>query len=396
MSLHNASTPPSTKTINTTALNVFRLFQWLHQAPEGLSLREINDNFQKAPNINKVFSEDTIGIYLNTLRQCGCNITRPTKQTGGRYQLHGHQFTPGHEAEITHWANNLAAWKHALMSELSAEVILSVDEVVSALLRQGGDTTTVATYFDGTRSIDYRPFKNIIQTVEAAILSDALVFCQYNSPCNGKEHLYIQPRELVYDNGGLYVEGFQFGGPRGERTRLRIDRFLDCQLTQHPDVAKALMKKQRNNSILAKVIFSSLPLDETAIDSSLNPINSEYDTSLYGAKWMAKQLNYSTTSAPTAAPQSTDPPPLPSSNEMLISHNNDGRCMATFYLEDSFLAVQSLLQCPVAVHVATPTTLRQQYTDELTQLAYCYQIDSPMPFGIPSTNHAPLSQSTAL
>lgn len=76
---------------NLTAYRIIRLAQWLQQSPR--SLDEIHALFKADEGIGKALSQDSLGIYMNTLRALGCDIDRPKPSNDHRYVMHGHAFS---------------------------------------------------------------------------------------------------------------------------------------------------------------------------------------------------------------------------------------------------------------------------------------------------------------
>lgn len=73
-----------------TAYKAYVLFKYLLQTP--LSMDEIIQLYQENSIIDKKFSKDTIRITINTLRELGCDIEKPTPKNGNKYILHSHPF----------------------------------------------------------------------------------------------------------------------------------------------------------------------------------------------------------------------------------------------------------------------------------------------------------------
>ena len=76
--------------LNSTALRIFKLLQWLSIEP--LSVDELNQRFQADPLIQKQVSQDSIWLYINTLRELGCEISRPSPSNEFRHELQYHPF----------------------------------------------------------------------------------------------------------------------------------------------------------------------------------------------------------------------------------------------------------------------------------------------------------------
>jgi predicted DNA-binding transcriptional regulator YafY len=70
---------------------VFLLLNWLLEAPR--SMEELQALYQQHPWCARTPSDDTIRLYINTLKALGCQVQRPTKHTKKRYVLQAHPFT---------------------------------------------------------------------------------------------------------------------------------------------------------------------------------------------------------------------------------------------------------------------------------------------------------------
>ena len=73
-----------------TAYKAYVLFKYLLHSP--LTIEEIIKLFEDNTIIDKKFTEDTIRISVNTLRELGCVIEKPTPTNGNKYVLHHHPF----------------------------------------------------------------------------------------------------------------------------------------------------------------------------------------------------------------------------------------------------------------------------------------------------------------
>ncbi len=77
--------------VNSSAIYVFLLLQWLITAPH--SIEELQQCYEAHPWCAKRISDDSIRLYLNTLRALGCLIERPSSKNNYRYQLLAQSFT---------------------------------------------------------------------------------------------------------------------------------------------------------------------------------------------------------------------------------------------------------------------------------------------------------------
>ncbi len=76
---------------NQTAYRILLLLQWLTEKP--LTMNEINERFQSVDEIGRAVSQDSLWLYINTLKALGCQISRPRPSNGFTYTLSFHPFS---------------------------------------------------------------------------------------------------------------------------------------------------------------------------------------------------------------------------------------------------------------------------------------------------------------
>lgn len=82
----------NTVNCNLMSLTGYRTLVLLKMLIEGPKTnQEINNYFLNDQYIKEKFSNDTLRIYINSLREIGCNITRANK-ANGKYELISHPF----------------------------------------------------------------------------------------------------------------------------------------------------------------------------------------------------------------------------------------------------------------------------------------------------------------
>ena len=81
---------PNLAGLNTTAYRIFKLLEWLIEAP--LTVKEMNQHFLEDEITGKALSEDSLWLYINTLKHLGCDISRPAPSNGYKHVLNFHPF----------------------------------------------------------------------------------------------------------------------------------------------------------------------------------------------------------------------------------------------------------------------------------------------------------------
>src|SRR5574344_2259258 len=81
---------------NVMSLTGFRTLILLRELLKGpMSNEEINQCFLNNEYIKETFSADTLRLYINSLRDVGCEISKAGKSTNNKYVLTSHPFTMG-------------------------------------------------------------------------------------------------------------------------------------------------------------------------------------------------------------------------------------------------------------------------------------------------------------
>ena len=78
----------NTKFISLTGYRTLLIFGYLLESPK--TIDEINERFLKDSFIGEKVSPDTIRMYINSLRNAGCEITKATKMTDNKFVLLDH------------------------------------------------------------------------------------------------------------------------------------------------------------------------------------------------------------------------------------------------------------------------------------------------------------------
>jgi hypothetical protein len=252
--------------LNRTAFKILRLAQWLQH--ENLSLatmqqRLLNDPLATCANVP---SNDTMWMYLNTLRQLGCTI-ESVKQKDD----HKKYYKNNDKQVVTSTANDrlekcFTLVKHPFYVRLSSEEIASLlrirqeaeqclplDELLNlnsflhCLVSHAKTDTSQSQASQQllVRWINYDNYSEFIKTIKSAIACNGkqLLLVTY---CNNKHHLspltlptqrlqhqdcqqsfqaWFLPIRLLYRSGTLYVSGFLAGYKA--LSFLRIEQLLD-------------------------------------------------------------------------------------------------------------------------------------------------------------------------
>ncbi len=246
-------------TLNTTAYRIFKTLQWLCESP--LSVEELNRKFQDDPMINRTLSEDSVWLYINTLKTLGCEITRPVPSNGFRYQLLYHPFGNILAPEDI---DTLTDAKTVAEAKMSYPEILCLDRFFKKMLAYSSlpeRKTLIEDMFSTSRSVDYEARMETIDRLGEAVQDRRLLFVTYQSPAKGSESFYFLPEALMYQGGVLYLNGSRLG--RENLVMLRVERIESFEITEQPDLYEQLEKIQsgRIHVVVRLYAASALPVE---------------------------------------------------------------------------------------------------------------------------------------
>lgn len=248
------------ESLNITAFRVFNLLQWLQDKP--LTVKELKLKFQLDLKTQRVLSADTIGLYINTLKTLGCEISRPSRSNGYRYELTYHPFgflLSDKDIEV------LARVKALGEEQFTFDEVLHLHMFIKELIRQTSllnPQDVLQQLFETSRTIDYESLLPEIREIQALAEVQQLLKIVYDSPLNGPETFLYLPDNLIYQQGVVYVTGIQEG--REEPVMLRVERIQSFEPIDHPEVHLQLSKK--NQAVEPTVVIHFLGIEPCDIE----------------------------------------------------------------------------------------------------------------------------------
>lgn len=243
--------------LNATAYRIFKLLQWLTEGP--LSVEELNQRFLGDLAIGRAMSEDSIWLYLNTLKKLGCEITRPLAANGHRYCLRYHPFGNGYSQQDI---QTLIDAKRFAEGELAYPDILHLDRFFKKVLLCSSSPDimqTIESVFYFSRSRDYEQQLDTLEALHAALQRDDLLFLHYQSPVNGLERFYFLPDDLFYKRGVMYLSGARLGMNR--LLMLRVDRIERFECTEQPALYAQMTRLRRQKTLVRLLFYGKNPLE---------------------------------------------------------------------------------------------------------------------------------------
>lgn len=230
--------------LSLTAYRILMIFELLNQSRYGND--DINRALASRIQNFKPLSDDTIGIYINTLRELGCCIPRPSKKTEFKYQMLSHPFSlKFDESDIKF----LIELKKLISVCCDWRLVANTDRLIDKILN----------FISPEKKKSYLALKkNLIRDISSAYQSKLLdmldLYCSkkrtlivsYDSVQNKNKEIKIVAEKLSYQNGAFYLWGYN---PEYEESQyLRVDRINEISainisgITLKPSIITAVYR----------------------------------------------------------------------------------------------------------------------------------------------------------
>lgn len=165
------------------------------------STDEINEYFYNHQYIKEKFSNDTLRIYINSLRAIGCDITRANK-SNKKYELLSHPFA--YDIPKSQLKAIAKVYKN-IHNNAGVEKIIDIENFFAKLMPHIKNENTKA----------FLNSMSLLKQINRNILDDILIHCKkknqivflYNSPKSGQKEIEIIADKLSFKSGKLYLWG---------------------------------------------------------------------------------------------------------------------------------------------------------------------------------------------
>lgn len=172
----------------------------LMEAPK--STEEINEYFYNHQYIKEKFSNDTLRIYINSLRTIGCEITRANKSNNKKYELLSHPFS--YDIPKSQLKAIAKVYKN-IYNNVEIEEIIDIENFFRNLMQHVKNENT-KTFFNSI---------SLLKNIDKDILDNILIHCKkknqilflYNSPKSGPKEIELVADKLSFKSGKLYLWG---------------------------------------------------------------------------------------------------------------------------------------------------------------------------------------------
>lgn len=231
--------------MSLTGYRTLVILSLLMESPK--STDEINEFFYNHQYIKEKFSNDTLRIYINSLREVGCEITRANKANGQKYELISHPFT--YEIQQNQ-VNAIEKLYKNMYNKIDIRDIIAIDNLFEKL-------TTYSKNKENQHSL--KSF-SVLKNINKNILEDLIMHCKnknqitflYNSPKSNSKKIEIVTDKLSFKSEKLYLFGNNL--THNEYSYFSVDRILEiCSIKLQKDQKefpsiKVIYELKKNNN----------------------------------------------------------------------------------------------------------------------------------------------------
>lgn len=224
--------------MSLTGYRTLVLLTLLMSAPR--SNEEINDCFLNNQYINEKFSNDTLRIYINSLRAIGCEITRADKSNNKKYELKSHPF----DYDISKGQlNAFSKLYKSVYDKIDLKEVIDLEFFFKKL----------SSLVKNEKTREYLKNLSMLKNIDEMILKDLILHCKnknhiiflYDSPKSGEKEIEIVADKLSFKSEKLYLWGNNL--THGEYSYFRVERIKK--------ISNIKIKKSEDKFPLTKIIY---------------------------------------------------------------------------------------------------------------------------------------------
>ncbi len=194
----------NTVTYNLMSFTGFKsilLFSLLTTGPK--SYNELQESFKNHEYLHEEISKDTLRIYLNSLKEIGCQIDKIRENGVTKYTITSHPFV-------------------LKINDKQAKSIIKIYKAISKSI-DVSDLMALQKFFDNiSQYVENEKLKEKLQNIsplnniDQQLVEDLMNFTQnnteitihYNSKVSGNKNITILADKIEINNGKLYLYGF--------------------------------------------------------------------------------------------------------------------------------------------------------------------------------------------
>lgn len=227
---------------------------------------EINEYLFNNQYIKEKFSNDTLRLYINSLREIGCEIIPANKSANKKYELISHPFTFDIAQSQIKALEKL--YKNIVCEKVDTQELIGIENFLQKL----------AALVDNQTTKEHIYSVSILKGINRSILDDLVIHCKnknqikflYNSPKSGEKSIEIIADKIAYKSNKLYLWGTNL--THKEYSYFALDRILEITNIQ--------LHKDEKDYIPLKVVYELYGYNDSYILESDERIIEQTDEKL--------------------------------------------------------------------------------------------------------------------
>ncbi len=224
--------------MSLTGYRTLVILSLLMESPK--STDEINKHFLENQYIKETFSNDMLRIYINSLREIGCEITKANKTTNNKYVLVSHPFDFDISEEQLMAIQKL--YKN-IYEKIEVKQVLEIENLF----------TKIGTLIKRPKIKDFLSNCSAFKSIQKYLVEDLLLHCKnknqitiiYKSPRKMEREIEIIADKLSFKSDKLYLWGQSL--THEEYSYYKVENILKIMMIK--------LKKEKLNTNSIKVIY---------------------------------------------------------------------------------------------------------------------------------------------
>lgn len=251
--------------VSLTALRVLLILNLLSE--KSCSINDINEYLSLNIPDFKPLSSDTLCLYINTLRDAGCLIARPSKKNGFCYVLEYNPFKLNIDSVD---ASFLVSLKKIMAGCEDWKFITNADKLIDKVMECAAPS--IKKYYQALKKSNLRDISShqqpeFIELLERYCNKKKLLLIAYDSVENSNKIINIQAEKLSYENGAFYFWGHNPEMP--ELQCLRVDRIRDISIINDQNKKVSVKAYSVEYKLTGVALHTYMPKDgEEIVDES--------------------------------------------------------------------------------------------------------------------------------
>lgn len=212
--------------ISLTGYRVLLILKSLMQ--KGHSVEELVNVLQNNSITNKSISKDTIRIAINTLRNIGCEISRPSNTNNYKYELISHPFTLNFDEKEL---KTFIRLRNKMSQEMEWADIFTLNEIYEKIISLTFNEEQILQVEESKPLLNVN--KDVIKAISNPKLIGKKIKIIYDSPEFGEEEIDVVPQKITFENENIYLWCYIFKYKMNSLLSIgRIKKIISIDISQ--------------------------------------------------------------------------------------------------------------------------------------------------------------------